>query len=343
MRRLRTSLVGALSLVLALAAAHFLSARCGAARSATARFEPPQSPASYARAVATIARRQAADDSVAVPGARSILLTDGAPTARAIVLLHGLTDSPRQFETLAYRLHADGNNVFVPRFPRHGLRGGDAGSLAALTASELRGFADSVASEAAGLGDSVIVAGLSMGGTAAAWIAQWREVRRAVLIAPALEPGRVPSILDRPLVGLADRLPELTRREPRDSARPDRELGFSTRATAEILELGASVLREAAHAAPRTQRIVLLVNANDRTVRESAAEALARDWARHGAAVSVFELADSLRLPHNIVDPPHGRTLRDAVLELLREVTRGENPSALVHPLPVHPLPVPVR
>lgn len=93
----------------------------GAPRAAAA-----QAPLPYARAVAMIARRQAADDSVAVPGARSILLTRGAPTARAIVLLHGLTDSPRQFEALAYRHHADGNNVFVPRFPRHALRGGDA-------------------------------------------------------------------------------------------------------------------------------------------------------------------------------------------------------------------------
>ena len=282
-----------------------------------------------------IARRQAADDSVAVPGARSILLTRGAPTARAIVLLHGLTDSPRQFEALAYRLHADGNNVFVPRFPQHALRGGDARALAALTAPSLQAFADSVVSEAAGLADSVAVLGLSLGGTVAAWIGQQRTIWRAVLVAPALEPGRVPSILDRPIVGLADRLPNVTRRSPSDTARPDLEPGFSTRAVAEILELGASVLRDAARASPRTRRIAVLVNANDRTVRESAAEALARDWAQHGAAVSIVELPDSLRLPHDIVDPRRGRALGDAVLELLRELAYGEQPSALVRPLPV--------
>jgi esterase/lipase len=297
----------------------------------TAAAQSPSS--SYARAVAMIARRQAGDDSIAVPGARSILLTRGAPAARAIVLLHGLTDSPRQFEALAYRLYAGGNNVFVPRFPRHGLRGGDARSLAALTASELRGFADSVVSEAVGLGDSVVVAGLSMGGTVAAWIGQQHAIWRAILIAPAFEPGHIPSILDRVLVGLADRLPDVTWRAHRDSARPDREPGTSTRAIAEILEFGASVLRDAARAAPRTQRLVLLVNANDRTVRESAAEALARDWAQHGAAAAVFELPDSLRLPHNIIDPRRGRVMGEAVLELLRELTYGEQPSALVRPL----------
>jgi esterase/lipase len=294
-----------------------------------------QGTSSYARAVAMIAQRQAADDNVAVPGARSIFLTRGSPTERVIVLLHGLTDSPRQFEALAYRLYTDGNNVFVPRFPRHGLRGGDARSLATLTASELRGFADSLVSEAAGLGDSVVIAGLSMGGTVAAWIGQQRAIWRAVLIAPALEPGHIPSMLDRPIVGLADRLPDLTWRAHRDAARPDREPGTSTRAIAEILELGGLVLHQATRAAPSAQRLVFLVNANDRTVKESAAEALARDWARRGAAVSVFELPDSLRLPHNIVDPRRGHVLGDVVLELLRDLAYGEQPPALVRPLPV--------
>jgi len=77
----------------------------------------------YARSIAAIAQRQAVDDSIGAPGARSILLTGGAPTPRVIVLLHGLTDSPRQFERLAYLLYADGNNVYVPRLPEHGLRG----------------------------------------------------------------------------------------------------------------------------------------------------------------------------------------------------------------------------
>jgi carboxylesterase len=202
--------------------------------------------------------------------ARSILLTHGTRTPRAFVLLHGLTDSPQQFAALGQQLYADGNNVFVPLFPHHGLPGADPRPLGALTASQLRGFADSVVSAAAGLGDSVVVAGLSMGATVAAWIAQEREVSRAVLIAPALEPGRIPSILARPIIGLADRLPNITLRSAPESSRPDRELGFSTRAVAEILELGESVLHDARREPPSTRQMVMLVNANDRTVGESA-------------------------------------------------------------------------
>jgi esterase/lipase len=287
----------------------------------------------YARSIAAIAQRQAVDDSIAAPGARSIVLTSGAPAPRVIVLLHGLTDSPRQFETMAYLLYADGNNVYVPRLPEHGLRGGSVGALSALTAAQLQGVGDSVVTEAGGLGDSVVVMGLSMGGTVGAWIAQHRQVSRVVLIAPAIEPGRIPSLLDRPLIGLADRLPNMTRRSAPDSARPDREAGFNLHAAAQIFEFGRSILSDAAREAPRTHEMVVLVNASDRTVKESAAEGLARDWSRHGATVWVYELPDSLRLPHNILDPIRGRSGGEAVLDLLRRLAYGQPPPPLVRSL----------
>ncbi|CAN5461694.1 hypothetical protein BH09GEM1_BH09GEM1_08020 [soil metagenome] len=287
----------------------------------------------YSAAVAAVARRQAVDDRIADPGARSILLTNGAPTARVIVLLHGLTDSPRQFEALGYLLHGDGNNVYVPRLPQHGLRGMDASALGALTAAQLEGVADSVVREARGLGDSVIVMGLSMGGVVAAWIAQQHSVTRVVLIAPAIEPGRIPSILDRPLIGLADRLPSMTRDSPPDAARPDREPGLNSRAIAEMLELGEWVLGQSSREAAHTHAIVVLVNASDRTVNESAAEALASNWRRRGSAVSVFELPDSLRLPHNILDPYRGQGGGAAVRSLLRDLAYGDASPPMVRRL----------
>ncbi|MEO7086921.1 MAG: alpha/beta fold hydrolase [Gemmatimonadaceae bacterium] len=284
----------------------------------------------FQRSIAAIARRQQIDDSVALTGARSILLKGEAPTPRAIVLLHGLTDSPRQFEALAYLLNGDGNNVYVPRLPQHGLRGGNASALGKLTAAQLTGAADSIVNEARGLGDSVVVIGLSMGGVVAAWIAQQRSVLRVVLIAPAIEPGRVPSLFDRPLVGLADRLPSMTRRGQPDASRPDREPGINTRAIAEILELGRTVLGESTRERPLTLDITTLVNASDRTVSNSAAEALARNWSSHGARVRVFEIPDSLRLPHNIIDPLQGRVGGEAVLGLLRDLAYGREPSSIV-------------
>lgn len=294
-----------------------------------------QADAAFARAVAAIAQRQAVDDSIAVPGARSILLTHATRTPRAIMLLHGLTDSPRQFEALAHQLYADGNNVYVPRLPEHGLRGGNAHSLGALTATALRNVADALVRETEGLGDSIVVVGMSMGGTVASWIVQEHRVARVVLIAPAIAPGRLPSRLDRPLVGLADHLPSMTRRTATDSTRPDREIGFNSHAAAAIFQLGELIASRADKTASGTRAVSILVNASDRTVSSSAAMALARNWFRHGTSVSVFQIPDSLRLPHNIIDPRGKPKAGEAVLSLLRDLAYGALPGPIVRAMAV--------
>jgi hypothetical protein len=55
----------------------------------------------YDAAVARAKEVIAADSAVVAPGGESILLVHGAKTPRAVVLLHGFTDSPRQFAALA--------------------------------------------------------------------------------------------------------------------------------------------------------------------------------------------------------------------------------------------------
>src|SRR5205085_10378382 len=117
-----------------------------------------------------------------------------------------------------------------------------AKTMASLTREELRACADTAVDVAQGLGESVIVAGVSAGGTVAAWVAQSRpDVQRAVIVAPLLEIGRVPSVLGSPLMNLALHIPNLTRSESPDSLRPDRELGVSTHAIALVLRLDVSI------------------------------------------------------------------------------------------------------
>ena len=287
----------------------------------------PHPAADFADAVDRAQRQQAADDSVVAPGGRSILLTHERRTARAVVLLHGFTNSPRQFETFARQLHAAGDNVFVPRLPRHAERDGTASYLAALTAEELRASSDSAVDIAHGLGDTVIVMGLSAGGTMAAWIAQNRaDVARVVIIAPVLELARIPSFLSTPLMYLALRAPEITQNYPRDKSRPDRELGNSSHATAQILHLGVAVRRAAQDAPPRVRDIAFLVNANDHTVKSTAAVALADRWNRSGAVATVYDLPASLGLPHDVVDETQPAARTDIVYPVLEALAHGQHP-----------------
>jgi hypothetical protein len=58
---------------------------------------------------------------------------------------------------------------------------------------------------------------------------------------------------------------------------------------------------------------------------------------QHGAAVSVYELPDSLRLPHNVLAPPPGRALAAEMFDLLLELSYGDHPSALVRTIQLSP------
>jgi esterase/lipase len=301
----RAGLLVAAALILALALIAVVPVRTSDLKPERAR------PDDYPSAVAEVARRQAVDDRVAVPSGRSILLVHGHRTPRAVVLLHGFTNSPLQFAALAGTLYEGGDNVYVPRLPHHAERAGSAASLARLTAVELRDAADNAVDVASGLGDSVIVVGLSAGGTMAAWIAQYRrEVRRAVVIAPLLTLARVPALLATPFADITVRFPNYTDASPRNEQELDRELGWSTHGIGQMLRLGVAVDHASADAPSAVRDVRILLNEHDRTIAAAPVMRIARRWATRGALVTVTELPDSLRLPHDVIDPrqPLGRT-----------------------------------
>jgi hypothetical protein len=162
-----------------------------------------------------------------------------------------------------------------------------------------------------------------------AWIAQHRAVRRAVVIAPVLELSRVPTVLAEPLMNLALRAPNITWNETPDVTEPDRELGVSTRAIAQLLRLGWAVRQAAKDHPPRTRDIAVLTNAHDRTVSSRRAIELARFWSRPGVSVDVYELPDSLKLRHDIIDPRQRWAKPAVVYPILEALVRGEPPTAV--------------
>lgn len=285
---------------------------------------------SYAAALGLVARQYAADDSIAVPEARSILLTHGSRAARAVVLLHGLTNSPRQFRPFAERLFAEGYNVWVPRLPHHGERTGGAKNLERMTAEELRALGDASVDVGHGLGDTVIVVGLSAGGTLAAWIAQERRVDRVVIVAPALEIAAVPSALATPLLGLAVRVPDVTRREAPDTGARDREPGWTTRGIGQMLRLGAAIRDASRERRPAAHAVAFLLNANDRTVKARPALQLAERWSARGTPVRVYELSGALHLAHDVIDPRERGADTAAVYPVLAALVSGTAPGGAV-------------
>src|SRR5665213_1707816 len=92
------------------------------------------------RAIRAAIARDAADPAI-LPAGVPRLYEHGAPVQHAVVLYHGFTNCPQQFDELARDYHARGCNVFVPRIPHHGLKDRLTRDLANVTVSELQGFA----------------------------------------------------------------------------------------------------------------------------------------------------------------------------------------------------------
>lgn len=265
----------------------------------------------YEEALRRVADMRGEDAQAIAPDCRTLLLDHGARTPRVVVLLHGLTNCPAQFDSLARMIYARGDNVFVPRLPEHGMADRMTDALARVDAAGLRAFTDRVLDTAAGLGDTLIVAGLSVGGTMTAWAAQERpEVDRAVVIAPVLGFARAPGPrLGAALTRLALTLPNAFAwwddRRKQDLPGPAHVYPrFATRAIAATMLLGAAATADAERRPPACPSLVLITVGGDRAIDNDAVDRLARSWRAHGAPdVRTYRFPEALQLNHDIVDP----------------------------------------
>jgi carboxylesterase len=271
----------------------------------------PHPATSYAEALRLVDALRAADSVALMPGAATELLTHGARTPRVVVLLHGLTNCPAQFDSLARIAYARGANVLIPRLPHHGLADRMTDDLARSDPGELCAFTDRVLDAAHGLGDSVTVCGLSIGGVLAAWAGQERaDVDRAVVIAPMIGWARAPGPWrTAALARLAGTLPNAF--VWWDDSLRERVGGpkhvyprFATRSVAACMWIGRAALDRAERAAPGARSLVMVTVGGDIAADNGAAAALVAAWRAHGAReVVTYEFPAALHLNHDVVDP----------------------------------------
>jgi carboxylesterase len=264
----------------------------------------PQPALDYASSVARFAAVERAERDSTMEDARSMLLEHGRRTPRAVVLIHGFTNSPRQFRELGRMLYDRGYNVLIPRLPEHGLRKGDVGALKTITAERYRDYADQAVDAARGLGDTILVVGLSAGADVALWIAQHRtDVARVVAIAPAISLARVPTLLDAPVMNLMMRVPNLTFHQAPDTLRPHAYFGVSTRALGQTLRFGASVMHDVERGSPTVRDLAIVLNGNDHTIDAAPPLRMAQLWReRDSVRAVVYRFDAALGLPHDVID-----------------------------------------
>jgi carboxylesterase len=240
------------------------------------------------------------------------VMMHGASTEWAVVILHGFSNCPQQFQEFGSRLFDLGFNVYIPRLPYHGLADRLANNLAPLSAEKLAAFGDQAVDIARGLGRRLLVTGISGGGTVAAWLAQNRpDVDIAMPIAAMLGMSFVPSAVTRPFAWLFNRIPDFYMWwDPRNKSGTPRAVdysypGYSIRAMSEVLKLGVIVRSQARAAPPAARKIVLVINDHEPGVNNTELYKVMSDWQAHNGrtVLRTYHLARDLQLPHDLITP----------------------------------------
>jgi dienelactone hydrolase len=264
------------------------------------------------------------------PVCQTRLYTHGRRTERSLVLLHGFTNCPQQFDALGKHFFGLGWNVFIPRYPRHGYSDRLTTSVAELRAEQLAALANRAAEAGTGLGERLTVAGLSLGGTLTGLLAQEREsVERAVLIAPMLGLQRLPGPVHPVLAELAYVLPNFWvwwDSRLKDKIEPPYGYPrFSTHAYAALFKTARLVLKAAQAAAPAARSIAVITNAAEPGLDNRFTYQLVERWRRHGAAVSTFQFPASDRLPHDLIDPANPAQKTELVYPVVIRAIQNES------------------
>lgn len=317
--RRRLYLAGGVGLALGLGAALGLPPRTGHLR------PRPRPLAAYEAALARFEALRARDDGRVHAACHSALLGHGGPTESAVVLLHGLTNCPLQFDAFGRRLHAAGHTVLVPRLPRNGLADRRTTALGGLRAAELAALGDEAVDIAAGLGRRVTVFGLSAGGLVAAWVAQHRpEAARVIIAAPFLGVSSFALPYQALIRNLLVRMPNLMLE---DSARELAEkpshnyVRKSSRSLGELMLLGECVLREARRTPPAAGEVVLVNNPADFVINHQLVALLARRWRAHGRTpVDEYVFSAEEQLGHDIIDPLQRAAKPELVYPVLQQL-----------------------
>jgi len=263
---------------------------------------------SYADAIEIVTGLQNLDGPNVNPACRTRLYTHGRRTKRALVLLHGFTNCPAQFDGLGRRFFEHGWNVLIPRYPRHGYTDRLNTAIAELREEQLLAVANRSADAGTGLGERLTVAGLSLGGILTGYLAQTRDqVERAVLIAPMFGLKPIPGPALAALARTANVVPNFYiwwDAKAKDRIGPPHGYPrFATRAYAALFGAGSKVTAAARHSRPKAGSIAVITNAAEPRLDNRFTKRLVENWRHHGAKVETFEFPASEGLPHDLIDP----------------------------------------
>jgi carboxylesterase len=283
-------------------------------------------------ALSRIAQLRAADDDTIHPYSQTKFWSHQTKTPRAILYLHGYTDSTHQFQALGDLLFAQGYNVLAPRMPYHGYQDRMSRAHGKFTAAEMLDWANNATDVALGLGDKLTVIGLSLGGVLATWVAEHRcDVDCVLIVSPAYGTGMIPPRMTTPAAHLLRRLPNMFMWwDPRIREQAGFEYTyprFATRTLAHAFLLGADLLKQARQKPPAARAVWMITNGNDFAISNTICAAFVSAWRTHNPnQIHTYQFPRALGIPHDIMDPADPLVKPDAVFPRLLEIVKNGIP-----------------
>ena len=285
----------------------------------------PHPALSYAEAVQRVQALQANRAQQMNPLCQAKLMTHDKKAAQVVVLVHGYTNCPQQFNQLGKRLFEQGNNVLIAPLPHHGLTDRMTSDLSQLKAEEVAAYADEMVDIAQGLGERVVMMGFSAGGLTTAWAAQNRsEIDQAVIIAPAfgfktialpLTPAVMNFYLLTPDVyAWWDPVKKLDTQP--NYAYPR----YSKTALAQLMRLSFAIHAGARSSPPAAGSLVVVTNGNEPSVSNPLVAEVVSNWQKRGAKIKTYEFDAGLKLPHDLIDPSQTEGKIEVVYPKLIEI-----------------------
>jgi carboxylesterase len=206
-----------------------------------------------------------------MPGAEQFS-TPGGP--HGALVLHGFTGCPQSMRGLADAFGAAGFAVELPLLPGHGTSVDD---MVETDWSDWSTAADAAYTELAARCERVVVAGLSMGGTLALWLAtRHPEIAGLVLVNPAVGTPGDGAVMRAPLVELLNSGERLMAGLSNDVADPDAtELAYDQTPVAGLVSLLDAIEELYPRLSDIACPLLLMVAPEDHVVPPGAREALA--------------------------------------------------------------------
>lgn len=280
---------------------------------------------SYEDAIEDFSRFDASFTEPLSPLCPSQLLTSGQKESKALILFHGYTNCPKQFEEFAQRMHAAGYNVLIPRAPGHGYQDRMSEALASVTAEQMQEYILRSVAIAEQIGDEVTIVGLSGGGTFALWSAMYLpDIDHVVSISPVTYPWGFSPLLQNFVIKYAALTPntfkwwdETLQNDLPAPAQNYRR--YATKSMATVLHMTNTIeyaLKTGAH--PKTP-VTFIINQADKALRPKELLRLAQLYSASGAPTTWEIFPESMGLPHDLIDPVNIKDNKEYVYDILEK------------------------